>query len=91
MREEEFKQWLQDRGANAANGRNTRVHAVRTIEDKMPALGSPYADLNEAWSADGFDHLRRRLKDLREESAGLPQRLQAIVDETLTSTLRSAA
>jgi 5-methylcytosine-specific restriction protein B len=67
VREEEFKAWLEAGGAKAEAARNTRAHAVRTIENNLAALGSPYADLNEAWKADRFEQLRRRLKELREE------------------------
>lgn len=69
MREEEFKAWLEAGGAKAEAARNTRAYAVRTIENNLAALGSPYADLNEAWKADRFEHLRHRLKELREEFA----------------------
>jgi 5-methylcytosine-specific restriction enzyme B len=69
VREEEFKAWLEAGGAKAEAARNTRAYAVRTIENNLAALGSPYADLNEAWKADRFEHLRHRLKELREEFA----------------------
>ena len=67
MQDEEFKLWLQQRGAESENGRRTRVHAVRTIENNLSKLGSPHADLEAAWKADRFEQLRRRLKELRED------------------------
>lgn len=71
MKEEEFKAWLEAGGAKAEAGRNTRTYAVRTIESNLTALGSPHADLDEAWKADRFEQLRHKLKELREEfSAG---------------------
>ncbi|WP_212611301.1 AAA family ATPase [Sphingobium sp. Ndbn-10] len=65
MQEAEFKAWLAERGANTENGRNTRVHAVRTIENNLAALDSPHSDLAEAWQADKFLHLRQRLKAMQ--------------------------
>jgi 5-methylcytosine-specific restriction protein B len=67
LQDEEFKLWLQQRGAESENGRRTRVHAVRTIENNLGKLGSPHADLEAAWKDDRFDQLRRRLKELRED------------------------
>jgi 5-methylcytosine-specific restriction protein B len=67
LQDEAFKLWLQQRGAESENGRRTRVHAVRTIENNLAKLGSPHADLEAAWKADRFEQLRRRLKELRED------------------------
>ncbi|CDX58324.1 hypothetical protein MPL1032_240018 [Mesorhizobium plurifarium] len=67
MQDEAFKLWLQQRGAESENGRRTRVHAVRIIENNLAKLGSPHADLEAAWKADRFEQLRRRLKELRED------------------------
>ena len=39
MREEAFKEWLAA-GDATENGRNTRAYAIRTIENKLAALGS---------------------------------------------------
>jgi 5-methylcytosine-specific restriction enzyme B len=69
VREYEFKAWLEAGGAKTAAGRNTRAHAVRTIEENLAALGSPHADLDAAWTADRFEQLRLRLRELREEFA----------------------
>ena len=68
MREAEFKVWLEVGGAKTEAGRNTRAHAVRTIEHNLAALGSVHPDLDAAWKADRFDQLRQRLKDLRDQS-----------------------
>src|SRR5258708_6074111 len=66
MKEEAFKAWLEAGGARTEAGRNTRAYAVRTIENNLTALGSPHPDLDAAWQADRFEHLRQRLKELRE-------------------------
>lgn len=66
MKEEAFKAWLEAGGATAEASRNTRAYAVRTIENKLAALGSPHADLDAAWKADRFEHLRLKLKELRD-------------------------
>jgi 5-methylcytosine-specific restriction protein B len=66
MQEESFKVWLEEGGAKTPEGRNSRVYAVRTIENNLGKLGSPHADLEAAWAADRFDELRQRLKELSE-------------------------
>jgi 5-methylcytosine-specific restriction enzyme B len=68
VREQEFKAWLEAGGATES-GRNTRAHAIRTIENNLAALGSPCIDLDGAWKVDRFEQLRERLKELREEFA----------------------
>lgn len=67
MRDVEFKKWLEERGANTEAGRNTRTHAVRSIENKLAALGSPHANLEAAWADDRFDQIRNRLKSMRKD------------------------
>lgn len=67
MKDAEFKKWLEDRGARTEAGRNTRTHAVRSIENKLAELGSPHADLEAAWADDRFAQLRARLKNMRED------------------------
>jgi hypothetical protein len=69
VKEGEFKAWLEAGGAKTVSGRNTRAYAVRTIENNMAQLGSSYSDLEEAWRADRFEQLRRKLKELRENAA----------------------
>jgi len=67
VREDEFRAWLAERGANTQAGRNTRSYAVRTIENNLAALGSPHADLDAAWQDDRFNALRQRLKDIQQD------------------------
>lgn len=69
MEKEAFKAWLEAGGAKTEAGRNTRAYAVLTIENNLAALGSPHSDLASAWNADRFEHLRLRLKKLRENFA----------------------
>ena len=68
MYEEQFKQWLIERGSASAGAGNTRSFAVRTIERNLAGLGSPHADLDAAWADDRFAALRQKLKDLRSEA-----------------------
>lgn len=65
MREEEFRSWLEANGANTSAGRNTRVHAVKTIEKKLSELGFDYPDLESAWQADRFGDVREAITELR--------------------------
>lgn len=69
MKEAEFKVWLEAFGANTPAGRNTRTHAVRTIEKNLAELGSPHGDLDAAWKADGFAQLRQKLQELKDDFA----------------------
>ena len=68
MREAEFREWLQAGGAQTEAGRNSRVHAVKTIERKLAELGSPFTTLDEAWSHDRFEHLRERIRQIRQNA-----------------------
>jgi hypothetical protein len=68
VREAEFREWLQANGANSEAGRNSRVHAVKTIERKLAELGSPFTTLDEAWSHDRFEHLRERIRQTRQNA-----------------------
>lgn len=65
MLEFEFREWLESRGAKTPAGLNSRIYAVKTIEKKLAALGSPHADLDAAYKADGFTQLRQRIKEIR--------------------------
>ena len=65
LRESEFKTWLEQGGASSANGRNSRAHAIRTIEQKLEELGMPFRDLDAAWKADRFVSLSDRLRRMR--------------------------
>lgn len=67
VKEDEFKTWLAEGGAQSEAGRKTRAYAVRGIESKLAGLGSPYVDLDVAWRADRFAHLRQRLKEMQED------------------------
>ena len=65
LRESEFKTWLEQGGAQTVAGRNTRVHAIRTIERKLDELEVSFRDLDEAWEADRFVSLSERLRRMR--------------------------
>ncbi|OAT32782.1 ATPase [Buttiauxella brennerae ATCC 51605] len=68
MLEVEFREWLEIRGAKTQAGLNSRIYAVKTIEKKLAALGSPHADLDAAYKADGFAQLRQRIKQIRRDA-----------------------
>lgn len=67
MQEEAFKAWLLAGGATAETSRNTRVHALQTIENNLVNLGSAHATLDDAWRNDQFVQLRQKLKELRDD------------------------
>lgn len=67
VQEEAFKTWLRNRKTESEQARYTRAYAVRTIEKHLEKLGSAHRDLESAWKADRFEHLRQRLRELRED------------------------
>lgn len=67
MRGQEFRDWLEANGAQSPNGRDSRVHAIRTIEKQLSALGFTYADLEDAWSGDRFEDVREAISELRRD------------------------
>lgn len=67
MKEAEFREWLEQNGANTENGRNTRIYAVRTIEARLKDLGFDYPDLEAAWQASRLEDLRQALTGLRND------------------------
>ena len=67
-KEREFKNWLEQGGAKAVAGRNSRAYAIRSIERKLKELGMPFPDLEAAWKADRFESLRERLSQMWEDA-----------------------
>ena len=67
-KENDFKAWLEQGGAQTVAGRNSRSFAIRTIERKLEELGMPFRDLDAAWEADCFESLRERLRRIREDA-----------------------
>lgn len=57
MLDVEFREWLENKGAKTQTGLNSRIDAIKTIEKNLAALGSPHADLDSAYKADGFAQL----------------------------------
>lgn len=68
MREADFRIWVEEHGARSEKGRDTRVYAVSTIEKNLVALGSPHADLDAAFEADGFGQLHARLEAMQSDA-----------------------
>lgn len=67
MKEQEFREWLEANGANSAAGRNSRVHAVKTIEAKLEELGFAQHNLEAVWAQDQFVSLREEIAALRKD------------------------
>ena len=67
MKDQEFREWLEANGANTAAGRNSRVHAVKTIEAKLDELGFAQSDLESAWAEDQFAALREEMTAIRKD------------------------
>ncbi|MEW4448734.1 AAA family ATPase [Qipengyuania sp. JC766] len=82
MRESEFRDWLETNGANTESGRNTRVHAVRTIEKKLADLGFHYPDLEAAWEAGRFADIREAISRLRTDFDSGGERFRVLMPES---------
>ena len=81
MNEDVFKAWLDQKGI-IPTARNTRIHAVRTIERKLAELGMPFQDLDAAWEADRFESLRERLRRIREDARDGGQDYRILMPES---------
>ncbi|WP_051094280.1 AAA family ATPase [Kaistia granuli] len=68
MKEQEFSEWLEAGGAQTKAGRQSRKSAVKAIERKLVELGSSCSDLDAAWEFDRFEHLRERLRGMRQNA-----------------------
>ena len=81
-KENAFKSWLEQGGAETVNGRNSRAYAIRTIERKLEELGMPFRDLDAAWEADRFKSLRERLGRMREDARGSGQDYRILMPDS---------
>ena len=68
IKEDAFKTWLEQGGAASIAGQNSRVSAIRTIERKLDELAMPFRNLDEAWEADRFESLSKRLGRMRKNA-----------------------
>lgn len=81
-KENEYKEWLEQGGAQTEAGRNSRAYAIRTIARNLAALGMPHRDLDEAWEADRFEALRERLRKMREDARSGGQDYRILMPES---------
>lgn len=89
-RENDFRVWLEQGGAQTEKGRSARTYAIRTIEKNLGALGSPFQDLTAAWAADGFESLRSRLKQMRDDARAGGQDYRMLMPDSLNPHNRLA-
>lgn len=82
MKNEEFKTWLAAGGAKSEKGRAFRVAVLRRIERELRNLGSSHTSLDEAWAADGFTHLRDRLRDMLSDAKNGGQDYRVLMPES---------
>lgn len=68
IRADEFKTWLEERGAKSAGARSSRTSALGRIEKKLEELGMPFPDLDAAWKEDRFESLIERLQRMLEDA-----------------------
>lgn len=64
MKEAQFSEWLEANGAISATSIDTRIYALRSIENKLKELGFDYPDLEAAWDASRLEDIRQALGDL---------------------------
>ncbi|MBB6425778.1 AAA family ATPase [Sphingopyxis sp. JAI128] len=69
MDEKAFSDYLNWKGATATSAQDTRIRAVRKIEDNLAGLGFAHPDLDAAFAADGFAALRARLRAIRADAS----------------------
>ena len=91
MREEAFKIWLAESGAKSDSGRATRVQAVRTIENNLSMLGLSYTNLDAAWAADRFAHLRTRLEQMIDDYKAGGTEYRLLMPDAVKPTNRLAS
>jgi hypothetical protein len=91
VREQDYRDWLEDGGAHARSAQNTRVFALTTIENNLPALGLAATSLEQAWADDRFEALRERLQGMREDAkrGGVQYRLLMPASENPHNRLTS--
>jgi len=82
MKDDDFRKWLQDGGAQTENGRNTRLHAIRTIERKLRELGVDFENLESVWASDHFAKLRDRLRLMRQDARDGGQDFRILMPES---------
>ena len=82
MKEKEFRKWLAEGSANTEKGRNTRVHAIKTIERQLGVMKFEWIDLDQAWDNDGFDQLRDRLSAMRKDAKAGGQDYRILMPES---------
>lgn len=81
-KENEYKRWLEQGGAQTEGGRNSRAYAIRTIERNIASLGLPFQDLDQAWESDRLEALRERLRRMRKDARAGGQDYRILMPES---------
>ena len=77
-----FRQWLEARGLTP-KGINTRVSAVRQVEQKLEALGSAARDLDRAYDNDQLQNVRELIGDLRQDALAGGDRFRILMPDSI--------
>jgi len=77
-----FKEWLEVRGVESKNSRNTLASIRRTIERNLDTFGFSYRNLGEAWEADRFKALNERLEKMLEDARADGEDYRSLVSKT---------
>lgn len=81
MRHKEFRTWLEQRGVKP-NAVNTRSSAVKRIERVLLKLGSPHADLDDAFLVDQFAQVKSALDSLKDDAKAGGERFRVLLPES---------
>lgn len=77
-----FRGYLNWKGATAKDAQDTRIQAVRKIEANLQGLNFDYADLDEAYEAQGFQDLREQLTRLRADALAGGEEFRLLLPES---------
>ena len=81
--EDEFKKWLEWYGIKP-DSRNTRFHAVRTVDRNLKAIGLPYTALQTAWKVKGgIQNVRKRLQEIRKDARGGGKKFEILMSDSI--------
>lgn len=88
MREDEFRTWLAEGGAESGKAQDTRISALRKLEKSLARLGFGFADLEEAYAADKFASLLQKLAELRANARDGGERFRILLPESKAGDIR---
>ncbi len=87
MKKDDFQHWLSSRGVGEKSQR-TRIFAISKIESVMATLGSPFANLDDAFDDDGFAQLIDEIRALRKDAEAGGEQFRVLMPGSSNPTNR---